>query len=139
MTLHDASILRFSQWWRRAARSGYAELDIWLRSWRSGTEAIDERRQVIRSVFWGALYPLCVASVILFFSWKAIAVLGLYIIQIMRIAIRRGPLELKSWTYAAFMMLAKFAGLWGMLVYVWRALWAKPATLIEYKDTQVSL
>ena len=138
MTLHDAAMLRFSQWWRRAARSGYAEVDIWLRSWRRGPEASEEGRQVFRSLFWGGLYPLGIAFLTLFFTWKATLALGLYLVQIVRIAVRRGSFAPKSWTYAAFVMLAKFAGFWGMLVYAWRVLWAKPATLIEYKDTPVA-
>jgi GT2 family glycosyltransferase len=138
MTKHDAAMLRFSQWWKRAARSGYAEFDVWLRSLTRPPGAPDERRQVFRSVFWGFLYPMLVTALSFMFSWKAFAALALYGIQIVRIAMRRGIFSRASWAYAVLMVLAKFAGLWGILVYIWRSVLAKPALLIEYKEARTS-
>ena len=66
------------------------------------------------------------------------AALALYGIQIVRIAMRRGIFSRASWAYAVLMVLAKFAGFWGILVYIWRSLLAKPALLIEYKEARTS-
>jgi hypothetical protein len=138
MTKHDAAMLHFSQWWRRAARSGYAELDVWLRSLNRSSKALAERRQVIRSVFWGFFFPMLITVLCFIFSWKAIAVFALYGVQILRIAMRRGIFSSASWAYAALMMLAKIAGFWGILVYICRSLLAKTALLIEYKEARTS-
>lgn len=138
MTTHDAAMLRFPQWWRRAVRSGYAELDICLRSLHLHLKASNEKRQVARSAFWGVVYPLFAGALTILFPGYAFAAFGLYIVQIARIAIRRDGFDPISWAYAAFMLLAKFAAIWGMVIYLWRSIRAAPAILIEYKDLRRS-
>jgi hypothetical protein len=131
MTEHDASMLRFSQWWRRAVRSGFAELDILV---RFGGVAMQERKQVLRGLFWGLGYPILVVASCFFLSWYALLALLAYPCQTARIAYGRGLFSRLSWAYGLFVMIAKFAGVQGMALYIWRALRARPAELIEYKN-----
>jgi glycosyltransferase involved in cell wall biosynthesis len=131
MTRHDAAMTRFSQWWRRAVRGGYAEAEISIRL-GSFDFSQGELRQVARSVIWGGVLPatIAVASIV-----HPVALLGLllYPFQIIRIAWRRGARARVSWIYAFFMMVAKFAQLQGVAKCVWSLLLRRPASLIEYK------
>ena len=62
MTQHDAALTRFSQWWRRARRSGHAYAE---HVWRHGAASIPSwRRQVSSILIWGLAIPL-VALVLL--------------------------------------------------------------------------
>ena len=55
MTLHDAAITRFGQWWRRQERAGHAAAEL---AWRHPRlDAPDWRGAVRRMVLWGALLP----------------------------------------------------------------------------------
>jgi GT2 family glycosyltransferase len=131
MTTHDAAILRFSQWWRRAVRSGYGEAEIARLHARQGS-APREKREVARAVFWAAAVPVVIFIAAIFHpaAWASAAI---YPLQIARIALRRGGMSTDSWIYALFMMIAKFAQLQGNLKY-WGQWWRKQrAKIIEYK------
>jgi glycosyltransferase involved in cell wall biosynthesis len=130
MTRHDAAMTRFSQWWRRAVRSGFAEAEISWLNLRSSV-AKGEKRAVARSVTWGGLLPLAI-GLGAFFHPAILTGLLIYPIQIGRIAIRRGITEPESWIYALFMMIAKFAQLTGNLKYCWYCWYGQPVQLIEY-------
>jgi glycosyltransferase involved in cell wall biosynthesis len=111
MTVHDAAMTRFGQWWRRTARGGYAYAEVSqlhksspMRIWQWET---------MRSIFWAGLLPVMLAVGGLVNKW-AFAGLLLYPAQICRVAIRRGAVRADSWKLATFMMLAKFAELQGV-------------------------
>ena len=130
MTRHDAAIFRFSQWWLRAVRSGYAEAEI-LCLPSPGVQTT-ERRDVFRAVGWAGLVPLALGLGTLFHPAVLFGIL-IYPLQIGRIAIRRGFSARESWLYGLFVLIAKFAQLQGILRYLWRR-WRKAQTrLIEYK------
>jgi len=58
MATHDAQMLRFSQWWRRAVRAGHA---IGHRYARHGhTKLRDGRRELRSALFWGFALPLLI-------------------------------------------------------------------------------
>lgn len=59
MTLHDAAMRSFGQWWRRAVRGGHAFAEG---AQRQGATALRHNVRELRSVaFWGLLLPLVVA------------------------------------------------------------------------------
>lgn len=110
MTFHDANILRFSQWWRRTLRGGYAyALGTYLhgappvRHWRADTISI---------AFWGIVLPLGILAAGAVYAplWAGFLV---YPAQVARISVRTG-----SWGYGFFTVLGKFpqaqgaAGFW---------------------------
>src|SRR5207249_2888192 len=50
MTLHDAAMTRFGQWWRRAVRAGHAYAEVAIRHGRGGLQSW--RRRVRSNWFW---------------------------------------------------------------------------------------
>ena len=114
MTVHDARLTRFSQWWQRTARGGRAYLEV-SRLHRSSPLRI-WRKETMRSIWWAGILPLVVAIGGLLSSYS-FGLLLLYPSQIIRISLRRGAGRIKSWEFATFMMLAKFAEFQGMIRY----------------------
>ncbi|WP_425093872.1 glycosyltransferase family 2 protein [Tropicimonas sp. S265A] len=125
MTLHDAAMTRFSQWWSRCRRAGY--------TYAEGVAmygAPPERHNVARlrrTILWGGVLPLIVVLG-MFVTPFALLLLLIWPLQVLRLQ-RRG---MRS-SSAAFLMLGKLAEMQGALTWVWRRLRAKPAQLIEYK------
>lgn len=130
MGLHDAAMTRFSQWWVRAVRYGYAMAEVsqlhstsHLRMWR---------REMASTVFWGGVFPISICLGALIHP----AVLGgalAYLLQLCRMALARKPRSSHSWTRAAFSVLAKFPEFQGILKFLWLRSRHVPATWIEYK------
>jgi len=131
MTRHDAAMTRFSQWWLRAVRSGYAEAEVSRLHLWSGL-AKREKRAVASAVVWGGLIPLVIILGAPFYPVFLAGAL-IYPIQIWRIAARRRAVGPGSWTYAVFMMVAKFAQLQGNLNYLWHYWRGQPVAATEYK------
>ncbi|WP_201030928.1 MULTISPECIES: glycosyltransferase family 2 protein [unclassified Sphingobium] len=94
MTVHDAAMTRFAQWWQRNRRSGYATAQAFV---LRGKEARGLLRNVVSNIFWAI--PL---------SWP------LWPVFWCRIFARRGALE------ASFLLLGKLPHLQGQMDY-WRS------------------
>ena len=124
MTWHDAQMTRFSQWWARSKRAGYAFAEgAALHGAAPDRHWVAETR---RAVLWGAALP---AVAIIGGSISPIlwAVLLVYPAQIVRLSTRMGP------TRAAFSVLGKFAEITGVFGY-WRdRTTGKKRKIIEYK------
>jgi GT2 family glycosyltransferase len=132
MTLHDAAMTRFSQWWVRCVRSGYGMAEV-TRLHRNSPFRLWPRA-VPSTLFWGCLLPATIALGCLvhpFFLWLTV----IYPLQAFRIAIRRGGTEPVAWADAALILVSKFAQFQGLLKFYW--LWSRGQTaqLIEYKNT----
>lgn len=132
MTLHDASIFRFGQWWQRARRSGHAFAEgAAMHGAPPERHSVPERRRILK---WALLPPLlsvgvgCAAGS----PWWVLPLL-VYPLQVVRLAFRKGPGDLFSWQWAFFMTLGNFAELVGMADYHWRRLRGRDIRLIEYK------
>ncbi len=131
MTLHDAALKRFGQWWARTVRGGYAAAEVSRLHWSSPYSIW--KRELLRAIFWGGTVPILILLLAL---WQPLALVALliYPLQICRIAVARGGLRsLQAWSYAAFMTLAKFAEFQGILTFYWRHLRGNSPKLIEYK------
>lgn len=130
MTLHDAAITRFGQWWLRAVRGGYAFAEVsWLH--RSSPVGI-WKRETARVILWGGILPVAIALGALMHP----AALGgalVYVLQICRIALTKGPTSFQSWIYALFVTAVKLPELQGVLKFWWRRWHHQSAALIEYK------
>ncbi|MEM9098121.1 MAG: glycosyltransferase [Pseudomonadota bacterium] len=131
MTLHDADMHRFGQWWRRTARCGHA--------WAEGAAlhgAPPERHcvpGVRRALIWGLGLPVVTAVLVLALGPWGLAALLAYPAQIVRIALREGPGDQFSWSFAGAMVLGKFAELSGILRYARRYAGGGRSGIIEYK------
>lgn len=126
MTLHDAAITRFGQWWRRARRAGHA--------YAEGAAlhgAPPERHQVAqtrRALLWGLALPLAVLILALITPWLAVLLALAWPLQVLRLARRQGdPAE------ALFLTLGKFPEAQGVLDYHLGRLRGRRRGLIEYK------
>ena len=143
MTIHDAAMRRFGQWWRRAVRAGYVEGEGMVRSGRG----YPRWRQAMSHLFWVFGVPLvmftgavaavwCGAPPMLAGAGFLIATGAAYALLWLRIrrhAARRWPPR-DAACFATFCLLAKWPAVQGMGTYLWRRLRGGPRRLIEYKD-----
>ena len=130
MSLHDAAMTHFSQWWRRSVRSGYGHAEVLQVTKHSPTPLY--KREVTRALFWAGAVPIAI-SVGCLLHPGAVFGLVLYPIQILRIAFLRGPRLNSSWVYAFYVTVAKFAELQGLIRFLWTKLRGKTTEPIEYK------
>jgi GT2 family glycosyltransferase len=140
MTIHDADLQRFGQWWRRAVRAGYVEAE----GLAELGARYPRRRAALGNLLWALLLPcavLCASMLLASLGYGLVAILpplllaGIYALQWLRIARsarRRWP-PADARLYAAFCLLAKWPALQGMATYWWRRLRRRERKLIEYK------
>jgi len=130
MTLHDAAITRFSQWWRRARRGGHAFAEgAHLHGLSPERHWVRESRSVW---FWGLMLPACLAVGTLLQPAVAAGFL-VYPLQVFRLSLRGTGSARLRWTRAGFLVLGKFAEASGQLEFHWRRLHGSRVRLIEYK------
>jgi len=130
MTAHDAAILRFGQWWKRVSRAGHAFAEgAWLHGKTHGHWVGETRRLLL----WGLVVPLVTLVAVLLFGGWGLLVLGLYPLQVARLARTRGIRERFSWEWAFFLTLGKIPEALGALRFYRSRLTARRSTLIEYK------
>jgi len=135
MAFHDADIRRFSQWWKRKVRSGYAYANA-CRLHRGEPGGGYHGRQTTRIWLWAFAIPLLAAIGASALGPWALVVLLLYPIQAFRafISAPRGIRETGiALPYALFSVLEKFPCFIGQLVYVKRSILSETAKIIEYK------
>lgn len=130
MTLHDAAITRFGQWWTRNIRSGHAYAEAtWM---HFGEPGHDGFRNSARIWLWGGVIPLFVLLGSLVNPVSLGATL-IYPIQVARIALGEGASSKSSWQYAFFVTLGKFPEMQGQLKYLGSRLSRSRNRIIEYK------
>lgn len=131
MTLHDAAMHHFSQWWRRQARSGYA--------FAQGAHLhgnSDERHWVWesrRALVWACLIPLAILSALLLVGPIALLLLLIYPAQILRRSRRISGRFRTRILLAFFEQLSRFPEAWGQLLFLRNRLQGRHGRLIEYK------
>lgn len=130
MTYHDAAMTRMGQFWARSVRAGYAYVEI-SRLHKNSLFGIWQR-ETARAVFWGGLLPLIICAGSLA-NRAVLAGASIYVFQVCRIAIAHGANSTRSWTYALFITIAKFAEFQGIVKFYWRLFTKKNSVLIEYK------
>lgn len=131
MTLHDAAMKRFSQWWKRAVRGGHAYAEG---AYLHGAPPERHWQKESRRIWaWGLGVPLAILSCVGLFGWYGIAILGVYPLQILRLAFKGTRTNKGNWMHAIFLVLIKFPELQGQLTYWWRKAGNDRQGLIEYK------
>ena len=124
MTMHDAAITRFGQWWRRTVRAGHAYAEgAALHGGGADRHWVRETR---RALIWGAILPVVIAVSALVHPLGGLLIL-IYPAQIARLAQKSGM------DWAVFTVLGKFAEAWGVLGYWLAVIRGKKQKLIEYK------
>jgi GT2 family glycosyltransferase len=130
MTLHDAAMTRFSQWWRRSHRAGHAFAEgAALHGASPERHWVTETR---RSLLWGLGVPLAAALAALVHPSGALILL-LWPLQIARLALRWGDQGRAGAEAAVFTVLGKVPEGLGVLGYWWGRLRGRRRGLIEYK------
>lgn len=131
MTLHDAAMYRFPQWWKRMQRTGYAYAQaVALHG------APPEKQGVLESIrawTWGFVLPLITVGAIFFVGWWWIFLLAAYPLQIMRIAVTGRHSARMNWWKAVALILGKFPELHGQVQFLADRLRKVQSPLIEYK------
>lgn len=124
MTLHDADMTRFGQWWKRMRRSGHAFAEGAVMH-----GAPPERhffKETRRAVLWGAVLPILALLGTAITPWAVLLWLA-FPLQMVRLAPRMGL------TRAVFLTLGKIPEAIGVAEYWFRRLIGRRAGLIEYK------
>ncbi|MBZ0129772.1 MAG: glycosyltransferase [Rhodobacteraceae bacterium] len=130
MTRHDAAMSRFSEWWRRAIRSGHGFAQVghlhphWFRA---------ERRRVLA---YGAVLPVLALAGLIWSGWLVVLVAGLYALSYGRTLqglMQAGLPAANAAHQGLFLSLSKFPNLIGMALYHWRVMRGRAMQIIEYK------
>ncbi|MEJ1341015.1 MAG: glycosyltransferase [Candidatus Sedimenticola sp. (ex Thyasira tokunagai)] len=131
MTLHDAAMNRFSQWWKRSVRAGYA-----FAEGAAIHGAPPERhwvKEARRARLWSVIIPFLILAGTVLDNYALLALL-IYPLQVLR-GCMKSPQKPRrvAGLYAFFIMLGKFPEFAGQLKYFWGRLSNKTSPLIEYK------
>lgn len=131
MTIHDANMLEFREWWRRAVRSGHGFAQV--ADLHEGYFTPERKRVVL----FGGILPW-LAIIGLFYSWKLLLlVILLYGLSYARTAMglrREGVTETPLlFQLSGLLALSKLPNMLGMIRYYWRKRTGRAMRLIEYK------
>lgn len=134
MTMHDMAMTRFSQWWNRNIRSGFAFAEGAAMHGKP-----PERHWVhhVRSIIcWGIALPLTIVA----FAWPtngmSLLLALVYPVQVVRVAHRyrrAGLPEKLAWFYSGACVLGRFPNAIGALRYWTTRLTHRRQAIIEYK------
>lgn len=131
MTLHDAAITRFAQWWIRTLRSGYAYAEgAYLHGAPPERHRVKEYRRVW---LWGLGIPVLTFGLTFWLGLWGLAMLLIYPAQVIRLALRGTRSVKENWWQALFLVLGKFPEVSGQMSFFYNRLAGKTARLIEYK------
>lgn len=126
MALHDAAMLHWRQWWRRSVRGGYAFAQgAWLHGRPPERHWVAETR---RALVWGLVLPITILLAAGWIDARALWLLLLYPVQVLRLARRSASAE-----RAFFLVAGKFAEAAGVLQFAWNRLTNRRQHIIEYK------
>lgn len=124
MTLHDAAMTRFGQWWKRTRRAGHAFAEgAALHGAPPERHFVTETR---RALLWGGVLPATALLGTVITPWALLLFLALPL-QVLRLAPRYGLAR------AVFLTLGKIPEAMGVTEYWIRRLFRRRAKLIEYK------
>jgi GT2 family glycosyltransferase len=131
MTLHDAAMHKFSQWWQRSVRNGYAfALGAHLHGVPPERHWVWESR---RALLWGLLLPLACAAVVTVFGTPGLILALIYPVQIARQVVRNSGSIKERTILATFQVLSRFPEALGQLKFIFNNAIGAQGRLIEYK------
>lgn len=126
MTIHDAAMHGFHQWWKRAVRCGLGYAQAW-RTTRH-TAAPLYRREALRALFWtfGVAFIAFIAAILV--DWRCLLLAPvIWTVQYLRLARNRG------WAEGALLLVGKVAETLGIATYLRRMLSGRTGGTIFYK------
>ncbi|MEM8672356.1 MAG: glycosyltransferase [Cyanobacteria bacterium P01_G01_bin.67] len=134
MTLHDAQITRFKQWWQRSLRAGHAYAEVFnLHAGNKENYWAKENKSIL---LWGLILPLLILGLFWFTNgWILWLLLGYIVItyKTYTYMLTTGLGKRESLIYAISCILAKFPQVQGQTQFYFGKLLGKQNDLIEYK------
>jgi GT2 family glycosyltransferase len=131
MTLHDAAMLRFGQWWKRTVRTGFAYAQG--AALHGAPPESYGRRELRSAQVWGLGIPLVIVVLALLATPWALLLLLVYPLQVARLALRGQLTPRENWWRALFLIIGKFPELLGQLRFRSQRRRGRVPGLIEYK------
>jgi GT2 family glycosyltransferase len=139
MTLHDAQMTRFGQWWKRSLRAGHAYAEgAWLHGREPERHWVKESRSIW---LWGLFIPLlAIALALPTRGLSLLLLLGFPLLsyRIYRYMQPRGFASKDTAFYAISCMLGKFPQVQGQLKFHLNRLLKRRNVLVEYKSKSVA-
>lgn len=134
MTLHDAQMTRFGQWWKRNFRAGHAYAEG---AYLHGNPPENHWVRETRSIWlWGLIVPLLSVILILPTQERSLLLLGAYpllIYKTYKSLQKRGFSSSDSALYAVSCIAAKVPNLFGQIKFYFNKTVGQSNPLIEYK------
>jgi glycosyltransferase involved in cell wall biosynthesis len=134
MTLHDAQMTQFRQWWRRMHRAGYAYAEgSWLHGRGPQRHWLRESRRIW---LWGLVIPGTILVTALPTQGLSLLLLSIYPVSVYRTCrylLGRGFTKEDAIPYSFFCLLDKFPLLQGQIQFHLNRLLNRRQQMIEYK------
>jgi GT2 family glycosyltransferase len=131
MALHDAAMTRFSQWWKRTVRSGYAYAHG--AHLHGGAPEHYQLWEARRGLLWGLFLPLaCLGASIAVWPWGLAAWL-IYPLQVFRQTLRNRGRPKERVLLALFQVLGRFPESFGQIKFMRDRIFGLKSALVEYK------
>lgn len=131
MALHDAAMTRFGQWWKRSIRNGYAFAEgAYLHGKTPERHCVRESQRIWT---WGGWIPLAILSSLALINAWGLALIAIYPLQIIRLALRGKRSFIDNIRWATFNVLGKFPELVGQAKFHVNRYASRKSPLIEYK------
>ncbi|MCK0151695.1 glycosyltransferase [Marivita sp. S6314] len=130
MARHDANMTRFSQWWKRAERTGHGFAQVG----HLHPDYFVRERQ--RALVYGAFLPFMAIAGAFMSPAVPVLILGVYALSYTRTAkglMQDGLPRSEALHHAIYLTLSKFPNVIGMIRYHWRRLTQAQMRIIEYK------
>jgi len=132
MTLHDAAMDSFDQWWKRAGHA--AAEGAWMHG--RSPERFNIRR-VIRPILWAGVLPF-IATAAAFWTYgiSIAALIIIYLLQRYRMSMRarmQGKSRDDARAVATFTLISQLAMLIGIVTFVFNRIRGRRTKIIEYK------
>jgi glycosyltransferase involved in cell wall biosynthesis len=131
MVWHDAAIMKFSQWWKRAMRGGHAYAEgAYLHHRSPDRHGV---RESLRIWIWGLAIPIIIVGSLLAFGIEGLCFTLIYPLQISRLWFNQRNSSPAPWLRSCFLVLAKFPEMFGQAKFIYSKLIGKNTKLMEYK------
>ncbi|BAQ61482.1 glycosyl transferase [Geminocystis sp. NIES-3708] len=135
MTLHDAAMFKFSQWWKRSIRGGWAVAEGYFMHGKPPENYM--KKEYFSGYLWGLIIPFFAFSLILITKGFSLFLLFGYfflMIKIYRYRLNFGDSKKDAKLYSFWCVLSKFPQFIGQYQYLLKKITKQKASIIEYKN-----
>ncbi len=131
MTLHDAAMTKFSQWWKRTMRAGYAFAEgAYLHGSAPEYHWVAESK---RAWVWGFVIPFLILLMLIIHPLTGCILLLIYPSQILRLTLKSKQKIKDAFLQSIFMTIGKFAEATGQIKFWCNLYFKQKSEIIEYK------